>query len=141
MIYAVIDTNVMVAALRSRHEDSATVRVMNAVFDGKVVPLYTSEILSEFRDVLYRPRLKLDQAKCDFAISYMMDAGCPLSPVPCDFDFPDEDDRIFYEVTLAGQEVGATLVTGNLRHYPKIDFVLTPAEFCELLDENVFDSM
>lgn len=37
MIYAVIDTNVIVAALRSRHEDLATVRVMNAVFDGKVV--------------------------------------------------------------------------------------------------------
>ncbi len=135
MIYAVIDTNVIVAALRSRHEDSATVRVMNAVFDGKVVPLYTSEILSEYRDVLYRPSLKLDRAKCDFAISYMVDAGRPLSPVSCDLDLPDEDDRVFYEVALAGQDVDATLVTGNLKHYPAVDFVLTPAEFCELLDD------
>lgn len=109
-------------------------RVMNAVFDGIVVPLYTSEILSEYRDVLYRPRLKLDRAKCDFAISYIVDAGRPLSPVPCDLDFPDEDDRVFYEVTLAGQEVDASLVTGSLKNYPAIDFVMTPAEFCKLID-------
>jgi uncharacterized protein len=131
MIFVVIDTNVIVAALRSRHEDSATVRVMNAVFDGKVVPLYTSAILDEYRDVLFRPRLKLDRAKCEFAIDYITDAGRPLSPVASEQDFPDEDDRVFYEVALAGRADEASLVTGNLRHYPTADFVLTPAEFCE----------
>ena len=131
MIFAVIDTNVIVAALRSRHEDSATVRVMNAVFDGKVVPLYTSAILDEYRDVLFRPRLKLDCAKCEFAIDYITDAGRPLSPVTSEQDFPDEDDRVFYEVALAGRADEASLVTGNLRHYPNADFVVTPAEFCE----------
>jgi uncharacterized protein len=132
MIFAVIDTNVIVAALRSKHEDSATVRTMNAVFDGKVVPLYTSAILDEYRDVLFRPRLKLDRAKCEFAIAYITDAGRPLNPVTSELDFLDDDDRVFYEVALAGRDREASLVTGNLRHYPQFDFVLTPAEFCEV---------
>ena len=34
--YAVIDTNVIVSALLVRHEDSATVRVMNEVTHGSI---------------------------------------------------------------------------------------------------------
>ena len=34
MIYAVIDTNVIVSALMVRRPDSATVKVLNAVRDG-----------------------------------------------------------------------------------------------------------
>lgn len=33
MIYAVIDTNVLVSALLSRHSDAATVQVVKAVFE------------------------------------------------------------------------------------------------------------
>lgn len=38
--YAVIDTNVLLSALLSKNKDSATVRVLNAVFDGIIIPLY-----------------------------------------------------------------------------------------------------
>ena len=133
MTCAVIDTNVVVAALMSRHDDAATVRVMHAVFDGLVVPLYNGEILGEYRDVLRRPRLKLNPGKCAYILSYIEDFGLPLAAVPCDLDFPDEDDRVFYEVALAGRRFGASLVTGNGRHYPTAPFVLPPAEFCEML--------
>lgn len=34
----VIDTNVLISALLSKHNDAATVRVLNAVFDGKIIP-------------------------------------------------------------------------------------------------------
>lgn len=33
--YAVIDTNVFISALLSKREDAATVKVLEAVFDGK----------------------------------------------------------------------------------------------------------
>ena len=47
---------------------------------------------------------------------------------------PDEDDRVFFEVALAGLGVADTrLVTGNIKHYPPIDFVVSPAEFCDIL--------
>jgi len=130
---AVIDTNVLVSALRRSHEDSAAVRVLDAVFDGLVVPLYTGNIIAEYRDVLHRPRLNLDKGKCDFAIAYFLDQGRLLSPVPCDLDFPDEDDRVFYEVALAGEAYAAKLVTGNIRHYPRTPIVVSAARFCEMI--------
>jgi len=45
MVYAVIDTNVIVASLLTKHHDSATARVMDAVFSGKVIPLLTMRLL------------------------------------------------------------------------------------------------
>lgn len=44
--YAVIDTNVLLSALLSKSEDSATVKVLDAVFDGKIIPLYHQDIFS-----------------------------------------------------------------------------------------------
>ncbi len=52
--YAVIDTNVLVSALLSSRNDTATVVVIEKVFLGEVIPLYSSEILNEYRDVLMR---------------------------------------------------------------------------------------
>ena len=42
--YAVIDTNVLVSAFLTRHPDSATVKVLNAISDGLLIPLYNQEI-------------------------------------------------------------------------------------------------
>lgn len=40
MLYAVIDTNVLVSALLSSHDDSSTVVVRNHILEGTIVPLY-----------------------------------------------------------------------------------------------------
>lgn len=56
MIYAVIDTNVLVSALLSRHPDTATVQVVSAISKSRFRPLYNKEILAEYRDVLSRPK-------------------------------------------------------------------------------------
>ena len=50
--YAVIDTNVFISALLSKRADSATVRVLEAMFDGKIVPLYHEEILAEMMEII-----------------------------------------------------------------------------------------
>ena len=52
--YAVIDTNVLVSALLSKKSDSATVQVMEAVFEGKLIPLYHRDIIAEYNEVLHR---------------------------------------------------------------------------------------
>lgn len=52
--YAVIDTNVIVSALLTKNADSATVKVVEAVLDGRIVPLYHSKILEEYNDILCR---------------------------------------------------------------------------------------
>lgn len=130
-ILAVIDTNVIVAALMSSHANSATVRVMNAVFDGIVTPLFTHEIIEEYRDVLSRPRLRLDAAKCSYVLSFIANAGKIVHPVASGLEMPDENDRVFLKTALAAAD-GAELVTGNLRHFPPLPFVLDPAGFCRI---------
>ena len=54
--YAVIDTNVFISALLSKQADAATVRVLDAMFDGKIVPLYHGDILAEYDEVLHRSK-------------------------------------------------------------------------------------
>ena len=54
--YAVIDTNVFISALLSKHSDAATVRVIETMFDGKIIPLYHEDILAEYDEVLHRNR-------------------------------------------------------------------------------------
>ena len=135
MIYAVIDTNVIVSSLLTRNHDSATARVMNAVYEGKVMPLVCDEILGEYEEVRHRAQLKLDPAKCDYILSLIRDQAEPMHPVHTDASMPDEDDRIFFEIALAGQDVfDSRLVTGNLKDYPKADFVVSPSEFCIQFD-------
>lgn len=135
MIYAVIDTNVIVSSLLTRNHDSATARVMNAVYEGKVMPLVCDEILGEYEEVLHRAQLKLDPAKCDYILSLIRDQAEPMHPVHTDASMPDEDDRIFFEIALAGQDVfDSRLVTGNIKDYPKADFVVSPSEFCLQFD-------
>ena len=133
-MYAVIDTNVIVASLKTRHHDSATARVMDAVYSGRVTPLVNDEILAEYKEVLNRPHLKLDSAKCEYIVSIIADLAERFAPLPAEANMPDEDDRVFFEIALAGQEIADThLVTGNMKHYPPADFVVTPAEFCDIL--------
>ena len=135
MIYAVIDTNVIVSSLLTRNHDSATARVMNAVYEGKVIPLVCDEILGEYEEVLHRAQLKLDPAKCDYILSLIRDQAEPMHPVHTDASMPDEDDRIFFEIALAGQDVfDSRLVTGNIKDYPKAYFVVSPSEFCIQFD-------
>ena len=87
--YAVIDTNVFISALLSKRADAATVRVLDAMFDGKP----TGEILV------------------------------------------DMDDLVFYEVAMEKRDDDAYLVTGNQKHYPIKDFIVTPAEMMEIIDK------
>ena len=93
------------------------------------------EIVAEYRDVLHRKRLGLNPEKCDFIISLISDLGMTLNRISTDTTMTDEKDRVFYEIALAGLNMGTSkLVTGNIKHYPQVDFVVTPAQFCEIMN-------
>lgn len=50
------------------------------------------------------------------------------------FLFPDKDDIVFYEITLSAKSKETSfLITGNIKHYPKKEFVVTPSEFIQIL--------
>lgn len=54
LVYAVIDTNVFISALITKNSESATVKVLEAVLRGDIIPLYHEDILAEYNDVLHR---------------------------------------------------------------------------------------
>ena len=131
MIYAVIDTNVIVSALITKNSEAATIHVIKAVLNGQVVPVYNKAIIREYEEVLKRKKFHLDESVVDSMISYFMAFGVEEEQIHTDLAFQDEDDRVFYEVSLSNDD--AYLVTGNLKHYPRTIKVLTPSEFVKLL--------
>ena len=133
MIYAVIDTNVIVSSFLSRHSDSATVQVVRAVVEGSIIPLYNEEIISEYRDVLSRDYIKPYAKNADELIEVIIEQGLDLEAKPYPNQMPDEDDRVFFEVALSAQDSDAKLVTGNIKHFPKVHFVITPGQMMGLL--------
>ena len=47
----------------------------------------------------------------------------------------DMDDLIFYEVAMEKRDNNAYVVTGNKKHYPMKDFIVTPSEMMNILNE------
>lgn len=45
------------------------------------------------------------------------------------------DDLIFYEIAMEKRDNNAYVVTGNKKHYPMKDFIVTPSEIMNILNE------
>ena len=131
MIYAVIDTNVLVSALITKNPEAATAKVVRLLLDNGFVPLYDADIIAEYEDVLHRSKFPILPEVADALISYIIEHGAEASRVNFDESMPDEDDRVFYEVSLSKED--SFLVTGNLKHYPTSPCVITPADFINLI--------
>ena len=133
MKLAVIDTNVIVAAQLTKHDDSATRQVIKAVFDGIVTPVMTNAILAEYTDVMSRPKFRIDPEAVSAVVGYFRRHGRFVTPTTYSAPLPDEKDRMFFEAALALFDDDAKLVTGNAKHFPPAPFVISPAEFAALL--------
>ena len=132
--YAVVDTNVLVSALLSKKEDSATVRVMNELFGGRIVPLYHNDILEEYSEVLHRSKFHLQESTIQLVLNAVIQFGIEVFPQPTGEILIDMDDLIFYEVAMEKRDDDAYLVTGNQKHYPVREFIVTPTEMMRILD-------
>ena len=131
MIYAVIDTNVLVSALISKNPKAATSQVVRLLLEQDFVPLYDADIIAEYEDVLHRSKFPILKETADALISFIVENGMESSRFDFAEPMPDEDDRVFYEVSLSQED--SFLVTGNLKHYPMSPRVITPAQFLEIL--------
>ena len=133
VFYAVFDTNVLVSALMSKRTDSPTVALLDYVLEGRIVLLYNEEIVDEYKEVLCRDKFNFSEERIEAVIS-LVRMGFSMDRVPTDEQFPDPDDRVFYEVALSKE--GAFVVTGNQKHFPKTPIVVTPAEMMKIIDDN-----
>jgi len=136
VIYAVIDTNVLVAALLTKNNDSATAKVLEAIADGRITPLYHKDMLVEYAEVLGRKKFKLNQDMVSVLIKMIIKYGVEIFPKPTGEILIDMDDLIFYEVAMEKRDEDSYLVTGNKKHYPVRDFIVTPTEMINILNNS-----
>ncbi len=134
MIYAVIDTNVLVSALITHNPQSPTAKVVRLLLNGEFLPLYESGIIEEYQEVLHRAKFKFLPGVADSLISFIKEHGIETSRTAFRESMPDENDRVFYEVSLSVDD--SFLVTGNLKHYPQTPKVISPADFLRLIEDS-----
>lgn len=135
LYYAVIDTNVILASMLTKNYDSATVKIMRAVFTKKIIPMYNDDILSEYHDVLSRDKFHLRYYRVSKMLTAIQLFGLEVQPVSTGTILPDTDDLIFYETAAAIEN--AYLITGNKKHFPNVDFAVSPAEMMRIMSHDI----
>ena len=133
--YAVVDTNVLISALLSKKDDAATVQVLRAMLSGRFTPLYHEDILAEYEEVLHRSKFHLSEDVIHTILLAVKQYGIEVFPQPTGEILIDMDDLIFFEVAMTKRDEDAYLVTGNQKHYPIRDFIVTPAEMMDILNK------
>ena len=134
-LYAVIDTNVIVSGMITKNMDSPTVSILAYLTEKAIMPLYCEEILQEYGDVLRREKFRLPSEKVEKFIKMVKSDGMASNRVPFRDTLPDPKDVVFFEVALSKDD--SFLVTGNIKHFPRVDFVVTPAEMVEIIKQNL----
>jgi len=123
----VLDTNVLVSGLLSPFGNSAD--ILRLVLSNRLYLCVDARILTEYREVLHRPKFQFDNSRVEILIDYIHKIGVLINSTPLSNTMSDPDDVPFLEVAVSG---GAEyLVTGNIGHFPaKYGNVqiITPAE-------------
>ena len=132
--YAVLDTNVLISSLLTRNKDAATARVIYAIASGDIIPLYSKEIVEEYTEVLHRAKFPFSEESVQGVLEVIRQFGISVDPSPTGEILVDPDDLVFYEVVMEKRDEDAYLVTGNIKHFPRKDFIVTPAEMMAIID-------
>lgn len=133
--YAVIDTNVIVSALLK--EGSIPWQILDLVVEEKIIPVFNKEIMAEYEEVLIRNKFGFSPAKIKMTLSLIEDFGREMEPIEIQEKFIHEDDAKFFKIVMSSRLVDDTyLVTGNIKHFPERDFVVTPAQMLEIINND-----
>jgi uncharacterized protein len=111
----VLDTNVLVSGLLSPYGHPA--EIIRMICADELIVYYDARIITEYTEVLSRPKFKLDQDNVSVLLEYIVQTGQAVASIPLDKPLPDPDDEIFLEIAISGGT--DCLVTGNLGHFPK----------------------
>ena len=130
----VLDTYVVVSALLKA--DSPPARLLAAVLRGDLTIAFDARILTEYRDVLLRPKFGFNPTRVEFVLEAIERDGIAVAALAWALPLPHPDDCKFLEVASA-LEQPVVVITGNIRHFPAESCgsvrVATPREFLEQL--------
>ena len=132
-IYTVIDTNVLVSFLLASG-DSPVATIFDAVRRDKLRPLYSSHLLREYRRVLLSDRFGFDKETVYLMLQFFEIHGKGVEPVDNGSSLVDSKDSPIIDIVQSTRECHSILVTGNIKHHPKVDYVVTPRELVDRLD-------
>ncbi len=130
---AVIDTNVVVAALLTADVDSPTARILDGKCRGEFPFLLSTALLAVYREVLLRKKIRalhgLSKQEVDSLLTALA-ANAIVREPPHRDGAPDKNDAHVWSLAESGKN--CVLVTGDkllLEHRPAKSHVMTPREF------------
>ena len=125
----VIDTNVLVSAFLSPYGKPAD--ILRLLLTEKLQLCYDTRIVSEYREVLQRPRFGFNLQRIDIILNFLKSSGELITASRVPVSLPDPDDLPFLEVALSGK--ADCLITGNRKHFPASQcrgiLIMTPGQF------------
>ena len=132
----IVDTNVVVAGLLTRHDTSPVARILDGML-GAVFPFVVSEaLLAEYRTVLVRPVLRklhgLTISEVEMLLTDLVQHAIVLTPAAA-LPAPDPGDQLLWE--LLSTRADLVLVTGDkllLRNAAMRGRVVSPAAFLRM---------
>lgn len=110
----VLDTNVLVSGLLSPFGSCG--EIVRMISSAELVLSFDARILTEYREVLARPKFKFDMDKVDALLDYIENRGRAVASSPLSQSLPDIDDEPFLEIAIASK--ATCIVTGNHIHFP-----------------------
>ena len=133
--YAVIDTNVVVSSMLKT--DSIPGTIIKLIKNDIIVPLANEEIINEYISVLTRNKFDFDPQAINDSISLFKTKGIFIDRKKTLEDFIDKDDIVFFEIVMSARStMDAYLVTGNMKHYPIRNYIVTPREMIEIIEKD-----
>ena len=129
----VVDTNVIVSAMIGFDPKSPPAQVLEAMLDGGLLYLMSSDLLTEYASVPRRPRLVRLHRRTDAEIDQLL-AELTANAIWCEPAIgetaPDSGDNHLWD--LLGSRSRSRLITGDrllIENAPEAARVLTPRDF------------
>lgn len=132
---AVIDTNVIVAGITTKHAESPTGRIVDGMVLGQFPFLLSTDLLGEYRRVLLRQHILkrhgFKESEVDSVLAEIVTNALMREPASS-HAAPDPGDNHLWN--LLATHPGSTLVTGDkllLNNPPSFANVVTPRSFVD----------
>lgn len=135
-VYAVIDTNVIVSSLLTSDPKSPTIFIIESIRKGDIIPIFSDYLLTEYKEVLGRGKFSLPESIREGVLSLFLQSGKRFEPTCEDAKLPDTDDIPIFLISMETRDLESYLVTGNIKHYPAMDHIVTPKRMMEIIQSS-----
>jgi len=115
MTRVVFDTNILYSAILK--PASVPAKAVDLIAAGLVIPCVSDDVLAEYRNVLYRTELDLNDDRRRELLGTLIAVSLHVGPTEKLAISPHQPDNRFLECAEAA--LATYLVTGNIRHFPK----------------------